>query len=98
MRLGAEQSFSVKHIGKDKIVPVNRLSGDFLFSVDALNRFTYDCQFGHLYLLKNNRSSRSNSSKRSSRLSDLAVVQTARWNRRFERFERLELIKRFYSA
>ena len=47
MRLGAEQSFAVEHVGQHEIIAINRLAGDFLFSINALNRFTHDCQFRH---------------------------------------------------
>ena len=53
MRLGAEQSFAVEHVGQHEIIAIDRLAGDFLFSIDALNRFTDDCQFRHCFTPKN---------------------------------------------
>ena len=43
----AEQRLSIKHAGKDEIVSINRLAGDFLLGVDARHRFSDDCKFFH---------------------------------------------------
>ena len=47
----AEQRLSIKHVGKDEIVAVNRLPGYFLLGIDARHRFSDDRKFFHFRFL-----------------------------------------------
>ena len=48
VRLRTKQHLSVKHIGKDQIVAVNRLPGDLLTGIDSRDGFADDCELFHL--------------------------------------------------
>src|SRR5207249_6976174 len=51
VRSCAEQRLSVKHVGKDEIVAVNRLAGYFLLRIHARHWFPDDCKFFHISFL-----------------------------------------------